>query len=144
LFLEGDAVGEIMFYGKGAGEMPTGSAVVSDIIDLARSINHEIENGFVESRFNPRPVLPPERIQSRFYLRLQAYDRPGVFAALATAFGQQQVSLDMIIQQGSKGSTAEIVLVTHLVNEDRFFAALEQVRQMEAIKQVNTVLRVIS
>jgi len=144
LFLEGDAVGEIMFYGKGAGEMPTGSAVVSDIIDLARTINHEIENGFVESRFNPRPVLPPERIQSRFYLRLQAYDRPGVFAALATAFGQQQVSLDMIIQQGSKDSTAEIVLVTHLVNENRFFAALEQVRQIEAIKQVNTVLRVIS
>jgi homoserine dehydrogenase len=143
VFLEGDAVGEVMFYGRGAGSLPTASAVCADIIDAARTIRHEVENGIVEITFSTRPVVPLHRQVSSFYLRLKAKDQPGVFAALATAFGDARVSLDMIIQKRSDAQTAEIVLVTHEVEEARFAGALEVIRALPAIRSINSVLRVI-
>jgi homoserine dehydrogenase len=143
VFLEGDAVGEVMFYGRGAGSLPTASAVCADIIDAARTIRHEVDNGIVEITFSTRPVVPLHRQGSSFYLRLKAKDQPGVFAALATAFGDARVSLDMIIQKRSDAQTAEIVLVTHEVEEARFAGALEVIRALPTIRSINSVLRVI-
>jgi homoserine dehydrogenase len=143
VFVEGDAVGEVMFYGRGAGSLPTASAVCADIIDAARTIRHEVDNGIVEVTFGSRQVMPILRQSSSFYLRLKAKDQPGVFAALATAFGDARVSLDMIIQKRSDAETAEIVLVTHEVEEARFAAALEVIRALPAIRSINSVLRVI-
>lgn len=143
VFLEGDAVGEVMFYGRGAGSLPTASAVCADIIDAARTIRHEVDNGIVEVTFGSRPVVPLPRQSSSFYLRLKAKDQPGVFAALATAFGDARVSLDMIIQKRSDAQTAEIVLVTHEVEEARFAAALEVIGALPTIRSINSVLRVI-
>jgi len=143
VFLEGDAVGEVMFYGRGAGSLPTASAVCADIIDAARTIRHEVDNGIVEVTFGARLVMPIARQLSSFYLRLKAKDQPGVFAALATAFGDARVSLDMIIQKRSDAQTAEIVLVTHEVEEARFAEALEVIRALPTIRSINSVLRVI-
>lgn len=143
VFMEGDAVGEVMFYGRGAGSLPTASAVCADIIEAARTIRHEVDNGIVEITFSPRPVVPLPRQFSSFYLRLKAKDQPGVFAALATAFGDARVSLDMIIQKRSDAQTAEIVLVTHEVEEARFAGALEVISALPTIRSINSVLRVI-
>jgi homoserine dehydrogenase len=143
VYVVGDAVGEVMFYGRGAGAMPTGSAVVADIIDAARTMRSRIKDGIMETTFAPASVLPVSRLVSRFYLRLQAQDRPGVFAALATAFGEEQVSLDMIIQKRSEAGTAEIVLVTHDVIEERFNRAMQRIEACEAIETVNSVFRVL-
>lgn len=143
VFLEGDAAGEVMFYGRGAGALPTASAVCADIIDAARTIRHEVDNGIVEVTFSSGTVVPISKQSSSFYLRLKAKDQPGVFAALATAFGDARVSLDMIIQKRSDAQTAEIVLVTHEVEESRFAAALEVIRALPAIRSINSVLRVI-
>lgn len=143
VFVEADAVGEVMFYGPGAGGLPTGSAVVADIIDAARSMNNLLENGVHEVSFEKKPVLPANRRISRFYLRLHAYDRPGVFASLATAFGSEQVSLDMIIQKRSDAGMAEIVLITHDVTEESFDNALSCIRALQSIQKVNSVFRVI-
>ncbi len=143
VFLEGDAVGEVMFYGRGAGSLPTGSAIVADIIDVVRNINHETDNGIAEINFKKKRVIAMEDQISRFYLRLKAKDQPGVFANLATAFGEHQVSLDMIIQKRSEENTAEIVLVTHDVLEKQFNEALRKVKAMDSIKSINSLLRVM-
>jgi homoserine dehydrogenase len=143
IFLEGDAVGEVMFYGRGAGSMPTGSAVCADIIDAARCIKNEVQNGIVEATFGKKEVIPMDQQQSRFYLRLKVKDEPGVFAKLATAFGDAKVSLDMIIQKRSDVNMAEIVLVTHGVSEGNFSKAVETLNAMPAIRSINSILRVV-
>lgn len=143
LFVEGNAVGEVMFYGPGAGALPTASSVAADLIDVARNINHRVENGIMEAGFEQKKIIPMEELSSAFYLRLQAKDEPGVFASLATAFGQEGVSLDRILQKRSIAGTAEIVLVTHAVKEKRFNSALGQIKKTPAIKKINNVLRVI-
>lgn len=143
IFLEGDAVGEVMFYGRGAGSMPTGSAVSADIIEAARCIKNEVQNGIVEATFGKKAVVPMEKQQARFYLRLKAKDEPGVFAKLATAFGDAKVSLDMIIQKRSDAETAEIVLVTHGVSEGNFAKAVQTLESMPAIRSINSILRVV-
>ncbi len=143
LFLEGDAVGEVMFYGKGAGAFPTASAVVGDVIEAACGKVHQIDSSTMDIQLSPRPVLPMGEMVSSFYLRLQAYDRPGVFAALASTFGEHQVSLDMIIQKRSDEGTAEIVLITHRVKEDNFWAALDKISGLPDISKVFSVFRVI-
>ncbi|MCR3921707.1 MAG: homoserine dehydrogenase [Firmicutes bacterium] len=143
IFLEGDAVGEVMFYGRGAGSLPTGSAVCADIMDAARAIKNQIQNGIVEATFVHKPVVPMEEQLSRFYLRLKAIDEPGVFAKLATAFGEARVSLDKIIQKRSVEQTAEIVLVTHDVAEGNFTHALDSLRAMPSIRSINSILRVV-
>jgi len=143
VFLEGDAVGEVMFYGRGAGSLPTASAICADIIDAARTIRHEVDNGIVEVTFGTRTVVPISSQRSSFYLRLKAKDRPGVFASLANAFGDACVSLDMIIQKRSDAETAEIVLVTHDVEEERFARAMEVIRALPTIRSINSVLRVV-
>ena len=107
IFIEGDAVGEAMFYGRGAGAAPTAGAVVADIVDAARCIRSQLENRVIENGYENLPKLPVSSLISRFYLRLRVQDRPGAFGALATAFGDEQVSLDLIIQKRSEGGVAE-------------------------------------
>jgi homoserine dehydrogenase len=143
IFLRGDAVGEVMFYGRGAGSLPTASAVCADIMDAARCINHEVVNGIIEATFGEKRVAPIAEQNSRFYLRLKAKDQPGVFASLATAFGDAGVSLDMIIQKRSDAQTAEIVLVTHDVEERRFNQAIQVIEAMPGIQSINSILRVV-
>lgn len=143
IFLEGDAVGEVMFFGRGAGSLPTGSAICADIMEAARSIKHQVENGMMEATFGTKAVVPFANQTSRFYLRLKVKDEPGVFAKLATAFGDASVSLDMIIQKRSDAETAEIVLVTHGVGEGNFALAVTALREMTAVRSINSILRVI-
>ncbi len=144
LYVEGNAVGEVMFYGRGAGSLPTGSSVVADLIEVVRSINHQVENGVMESDFRDKKVVPLEELNSAFYLRLQAQDQPGVFAGLANAFSAEMVSLDMIIQKRSREGRAEIVLVTHREKEKNFNAALARIHKFPGIMAVNCVYRVIT
>ncbi|NLM51978.1 MAG: homoserine dehydrogenase [Firmicutes bacterium] len=143
IFVEGDAVGEVMFYGRGAGSLPTGSAICADIMEAASAIKYEIKNNVIEANFVPKKVVPMEKQVSRFYLRLKAKNEPGVFAKLATAFGEERVSLDMIIQKRSDEQTAEIVLVTNDVTEGSFNQAMAKIREMPSIQSINSVLRVV-
>ncbi|MFY9114012.1 MAG: homoserine dehydrogenase [Dethiobacteria bacterium] len=143
LFVEGNAVGELMFYGKGAGALPTASAVVSDIIDAARCLTYGLKNGMPSIPLRDTRIVPGDEMCSSFYLRLQAQDRPGVFASVATAFGDEDVSLDMILQKRSDAGTAEIVLVTHDVREADFFRALDHISRMSPIGTINSVFRVL-
>ena len=143
IYLRGDAVGEVMFYGRGAGSLPTASAVCADIMDASRCIRYEVQNGILETSFGAKKVIPMSEQSSRFYLRIKAEDQPGVFAVLATAFSGADVSLDSIIQKRSDAETAEIVLVTHDVTEANFEEAMSTIRSMPSIKSINCILRVV-
>ncbi len=143
IFMVGDSVGEVMFYGRGAGALPTASAVMADVLEAALIIKSGGESRVMEMGYQRKPIIPVGDLNSRFYLRLQACDRPGVFADLATSFGDEQVSLDMIIQKSSIEGIAEIVLVTHNVQEACFNRALSRIKALETTKNVNSVFRVL-
>ncbi len=143
IFIEGDAVGDLMFYGKGAGAMPTATAVLADVVEAARAAANGVDSIVMEKLEREEKLVPITELRFQYYLRLLAEDRPGVFAALATAFGNEQVSLDMIIQKRRFGNLAEIVLVTHDVEESSFNRALDQVMQVEAVKPEASVIRLL-
>ncbi len=144
IFIEGDLIGEAMFYGRGAGALPTASAVVADIIDAVRSRPGPAEIMRYSGADEEIRLLPPSALNSRFYVRLLARDLPGVFGSLATAFGEEGVSLDMIIQKGRINGTAEIVLVTHDVSEESFSRSLEKTLKLPAIQPDPGVFRVLA
>lgn len=143
VFIEGDAVGELMYYGRGAGAKPTATAVLADVAEAARSIQSPQADRTLENSSREARLVPVSELINRFYLRFLAEDRPGVFAALANAFGDEMVSLDMVIQKRRVGPMAEIVLVTHKVHEAAFQRALEKAMKIEAIKPNPSMLRLL-
>lgn len=142
IFVQGDAVGNAMFYGRGAGELPTGSAVVADVMEAARNRLHQVTGMSGCTCFEQKPVLPIGRVQSKYYLRMLVADRPGVLASIAYAFGDKEVSLASVIQKHTDGRRAEIVLVTHMVYEKNLRAALTIVEKLSAVEEVCAVIRV--
>jgi hypothetical protein len=113
ILIEGENVGRLMFYGQGAGGPPTGNSVVSDIIDAARNIVFGSKARIVcTCRVNPK-LKPIPEIESRFCLRMDVVDKPGVLAKIASVFGSNQVSIASVIQKESQGETAHIVWLTH-------------------------------
>lgn len=143
VFLAGDAVGELMFYGRGAGSLPTASAVVADVIEAARNINYQIENGYTHPTAAAKRIVPMAETKSCFYVRLKAKDQPGVFGAVATALGDEGISLDLILQNQREVNLAEIVLVTHKVPEANFYRALERIKKLDSIRNISNVMRVL-
>ena len=143
IYIEGDAVGEVMFYGPGAGARPTATAVLADVAEAARSIGFQCVDGIIEKTYSKTSFVPIDDLMTSFYLRFLADDRPGVFASLAEAFGDEEVSLDMVIQKRRYGNTAEIVLVTHDVKEKAFQQALARVLEIPEIKPNPSVIRLL-
>ncbi len=145
VFVRGNAVGSLMFLGRGAGAGPTASAVVADIMDIARGL---AQNGryYRPEVFRPwgghLEVRPMGEIETRYYVRLQVVDRPGVLAQIAKAFGDSEVSLQSVIQKGTGSSVVGLVFVTHLVKERNLRSALEAVRELPVVKDVANVIRV--
>lgn len=142
IYVQGDAVGNTMFYGRGAGEMPTGSAVAADVMEAARNRLHRAEGINGCTCFEQKPVLPVGHLQSKYYLRMAVADRPGVLASIAYAFGDKEVSLASVIQKHTDGRRAEIVLVTHRVSEQNLRDALAIVEKLSAVDEVCAVIRV--
>ncbi|XLQ12514.1 MAG: homoserine dehydrogenase [cyanobacterium endosymbiont of Epithemia adnata isolate EadnSB Bon19] len=148
ILVEGDPLGQVMFYGPGAGSGPTASAVVSDIMNIVailKSNNHtQTLNPLLSCTHQHYcQITPIEAIETRFYARFLTKDVPGVIGNLGTSFGNYQVSLESVVQIGLKEELAEIVVVTHYVCEGNFRTALDEVRTLEAIKSIPSVLRVL-
>jgi homoserine dehydrogenase len=145
--VEGDLVGRILFYGRGAGAGPTASAVVADVIDLAqRLVGGEIRPTLA-AYDDSLQVRPMDDVQSRYYVRLVAADRPGVIARIAGIFGAGKISLTSVIQKedvrNSGGERiAEIVFMTHDAREASVQAALREIRELDVVEQVGSVIRV--
>lgn len=141
VFVRGDAVGDTMFYGRGAGELPTASAVVGDIVAAARNICSNARGMTGCTCFEKKRVRPVDEVETRYYLRLKVLDRAGVLAGIAGVFGNNNVSLASVVQK-TTGEVAELVMVTHRVREANLQAAVKELKGLSAVKTVATIIRV--
>ncbi|OAB56626.1 homoserine dehydrogenase [Phormidium willei BDU 130791] len=146
ILVEGEPLGQVMFFGPGAGAGATASAVVSDILNIAAILQTETEP-------IPHPLLscthqhfcaiaPMEDSVTRFYVRVKTQDSSGVIGQLGTCFGDHDVSLESIVQIGLQDNLAEIVLVTHHVREGDFRQALAAISNLDAVADIPSVIRV--
>jgi len=141
IFVHGSSVGEVMFYGQGAGRLPTGSAMVGDIIDVARNIRAGATGRVACTCFEGKEVRPIAELETRFYLRTEVADRPGVLAAIAGVFGEEGVSLASVLQMGASGETAEIVWLTHETRERQMRRSLERIAKLPEVHRINSCIR---
>ncbi len=142
IFVRGDAIGEAMFYGRGAGKLPTASAVCADIIDVARDIVHQGASRILCTCFEESKLCPMEKVANPYYIRLLVADQPGVLAAIAAAFGAQQVSLRTVVQKQRVGEYAELVLVTYAVPDSHMRMAIQTLSILPAVGEVSNIIRV--
>lgn len=148
VFLQGDSVGEIMLYGRGAGSLPTGSAIVSDIIYAATHADHKYAT-FKNTQLAEKGVRYVTDFQSRYYIRFTAHDRAGVLAKVAGVFAKYNISIVDFIQKGEDFDRAEgegegipVILITHTTSEFSVRRAVEKIAALDGIVQVNSVIRV--
>jgi len=144
IFVRGDAVGEVMFYGRGAGPLPTGSAVAGDIMDVARNIKAGATGQIKCTCGLDKPILPMEKVRTRYYVRMLVADRPGVLAAIAGVLGEHDVSIASMVQKEAHAGDAEIVWVTHEAVEQNMRTALELISKLPVVRQISSVIRVES
>ena len=155
ILIEGDPIGQVMFFGRGAGAGPTASAVVADILNIAAIL--KVGRGQV-TQMDGTPLLDPllacshqhyctiapmSELVTRFYARFLTQDYPGVIGKLGTCFGDHQVSLESVVQTGLRDELAEIVVVTHDVREGNFREALNEIQRMTTVAKIASVLRVL-
>lgn len=141
VFIHGDAVDDAMFYGRGAGEMPTASAVVGDVIDVARDLAYNCTGRISCTCYRQIPVKDFGEVQNKFFLRMQVKNRPGVLAQIAQVFGGHKVSIARVVQKNVHPDRAELVIVTEKVKERHMKDATEELKQMESIYEISSVIR---
>src|SRR5216110_1364488 len=144
VFVEGDLVGRVLLKGQGSGGRPTASAVVGDLIDLARSIRRGVQNR-PSFTFDDRVgVVPMGEVVTRAYYRIRAEDRPGVLAAVGQVFAEEGVSISSFIQKDAwvEEKTAELVITTHPTEETRLQKARERIAGLQPVRAVSSFLRV--
>jgi len=142
IFVNGDAVDDVMFYGRGAGSLPTGSAVVGDIIDVARNIKFNSHCRIACTCFLEKPVKNMFDVESAYYLRLHVVDQPGVLAGIAGIFAKQNVSISSVIQKGKGTPDVELVFVTEVVKEADLQESIKQIIELPTVYKVSNVIRV--
>ncbi len=142
IFVQGDGVGKTMFYGQGAGELPTASAVLGDIIAAARNLIHNCTGRVGCTCYEHKRLKPIGEVKVKFYLRLAVKDQPGVLATIAGVFGNQNVSIATVLQKKTCGDMAEIVLITHEVEEQNLRDSLKIIKDLSIVAEVSSVLRV--
>lgn len=143
VFVEGDGVGQTMFFGPGAGELPTASSVVGDLMSVAKNIKLGITGKLTGCTcFYNKNVLPIGELVTSYYLRLLVHDQPGVLAKIAGLLAGHKVSIASVLQKRTLGDLAEIVLVTHQVKEANFSEALNAIRALSSVKTIDSVIRV--
>lgn len=143
VFIQGDAVGDVMFYGRGAGSDPTGSAVVGDLVEVARHICRGQVGQDVHHEAAPKVSMKDfAEVSTRFCVRMQVADRPGTIAQIATIFGDKGVSIESIVQKKSDGDAAEIFWMTHRTSQRAMGRSLNEFNRLDAVREVSSVIRV--
>lgn len=143
VFVNGDAIGEAMFLGMGAGRLPTASSVCGDIIDIARNMQHGSTGRISCTCFDEKHLCPPEKMKAPCYIRMQVIDQPGALAAIAAAFGAQNVSLRNVVQTNDPvNQKTDIVVITHSVSESSLQMALQILKVLPVVEKICCVIRV--
>jgi homoserine dehydrogenase len=140
VFVEGAAVGDLMFYGRGAGGFPTASAVLGDLIDAA--VNRARGSHASIGVLGKARIRPIDEVETAYYLNIDVFDRPGVLAAVAGVFGAHGVSIRSMEQEGL-GDEARLVFITHIAREAAMQATVRDLHHLDAVDRITSVLRVI-
>lgn len=151
VLVKGDAVGPTLYYGAGAGSEPTASAVIADVIDIVRALTSDPENRVPHLAFQPNelsdtPILPMEEVETAYYLRMQAIDRPGVLADVTAILGELGISIEAILQKEPKegASHVPIIFLTQRVQEKNMNEAIEKIKKLDVIEGDITRIRMES
>jgi homoserine dehydrogenase len=142
IYVNGDVVGDAMFFGRGAGRMPTASAVCGDVVDVARNIVHNCTGRINCTCYEDKHLCSIENITSPCYVRLLVLDKPGVLAAIASAFGAQNVSLKNVVQKSQVDGFSELVVITYDVSEYNLRMALATLAGLPVVEKICSVIRV--
>ncbi|MFA4967880.1 MAG: homoserine dehydrogenase [Candidatus Margulisiibacteriota bacterium] len=140
IYVRGDAVGELMFYGQGAGGMATASAVVGDILAIANPKSSAL--GGQNPKVKAVKIKSISEITSQYYIRLTVPDKPGVLAGISKAFASENVSIAAVMQKETIGKNATIVIVTHEAKEGNLQKAISRIKKLPVVKEVSNVIRV--
>jgi len=146
--IDADATGQIMLYGHGAGMMPTASAVLSDIADIARNIISGTKKrvpvlGYPEDNIKPIPILPMSELYTRYYLRFEAQDHPGVLSQISGVLGENNISIKSVHQKGRKSNgKVPVVMITHMAKEAWIQRALKQISKTDSVVGDPVVIRI--
>jgi homoserine dehydrogenase len=140
VFVESEAAGAMMFYGRGAGGAPTASAILGDLVAVAR---HRVSGGLGprESDYADLAIAPIGSIKTRYLIRLDVADRPGVLAAVAQTFAKHDVSIQTVRQTG-RGDNAELIVMTHKATDSALASTVADLSSLDAVKDVASVIRV--
>lgn len=141
VFVHGDAVDDAMFYGRGAGEMPTASAVVGDVIDVARNLQFGCNGRISCTCYQDLQVKPFDEVKNKFFLRMQVKNEPGVLAKVASVFGGHKVSIRRVVQKHVQEEAAELVISTEKVKEYHIKDALRELQKMDSISEISSMIR---
>jgi homoserine dehydrogenase len=145
IFIKGNAVGDLMLYGRGAGDLPTGSAVVGDIISILRNdVDLENYTGAVKNNLWKKEFRHITEVEGRYYIRTTVNDKPGVLGEITTAFGRNHVSLMSVIQRGKEEEEegVSLVLVTHSTKEQNLLDAIDAINKLGSVIKVDNIIRI--
>mgnify|MGYP000011385263 CR=1 FL=1 len=140
IYVESEAAGQLMFYGRGAGGAPTASAILGDLVAVARHAAYSTV-GYGESDYADLDIAPIGAVKSQFFVRLHVADKSGVLASIAQTFASENVSIQTVRQSGL-GADAELIVVTHAASEDALDACVEKLKKMDIVSKVESVIRV--
>jgi len=145
--IEGNAVGDVMLYGMGAGMMPTGSAVVSDLVDVARDILNKTPGripplAFLPDRLQKIEIKPVSDISTSYYFRFLALDRPGVLSKISGILGRYQISIAAVIQKGRHTNSVPLLMITHEALESDVRKALDEINALDAVLAPAVLIRI--
>lgn len=141
VFVHGDAVDDVMFYGRGAGEFPTASAVMGDVIDAIRNMQYGCTGRIGCTCYRTTPVKNPGDIKNKFFIRMQVVNKPGVLAAIAGELATHKVSISKVVQKVIKSGMAELVIGTEEVKEYHMADALNDLKKLDVVHEISSVIR---
>jgi homoserine dehydrogenase len=140
ILVKGDAVGQTMYYGAGAGAEPTASAVVADLVDVARMLTADPEHrvphlAFQPSQLSSTPILPVGEVETRNYLRMRVQDRPGVLADITRVLADQRISIEALVQKEPRSGEEQVdlVMLTHMTVEKDVDAAIARIEKLPVV-----------
>ncbi len=144
IFIKGDAVGETMFYGKGAGEMPTASAVLSDVVEITKNITAQIKRKPYFSYKVKPDILKMDELKFKYYIRFNVIDKAGVLAKISGVLGKHNISIQSVIQKSrSSNNKVPVVFMTYEAKEKNFIKAIKEIDGLPIIKEKTGFYRVI-
>ena len=143
IYIKGNGIADAMFYGRGAGSLPTGSSVVSDIMEVAQNVAFESTGRFKPFYFDQKNIYSPGKIQSSYYMRLAVDNKTGVLAKIATKLAEQKISVLSIVQRNKDPETAVLAIVTSKCPHSYILNLIDSFNSLRSVKEVSSVIRIM-